>query len=234
MRAPTALLALALSLAAASQARADADAIPEIHLDKPTGTSSSLDQLITFQVGELQAQDVHISNGAYDFDYSGAHSLYGEAGWAVRLLGGKAGAFYFETNLGFTNFSGNAAAGASGANSQPLDGSYSLYLFAADLRVMYAADWLPLRWLVPFAEGGYQGNYYFQPASSSDQSVEGTAGFPVAGAGLRLWLNPKSSFDVAGMPIFLSLKYNRIFPGPGTSSFQLAENSFLGGLTLGL
>jgi hypothetical protein len=194
-------------------------------------SSSSYDQLVTLQFGQFRPQSLQIANGIYSFNYGNQTSSFmGEAGWAIQLLH-TYGSFFFEENLAFSTFSGNAIQN-QGSNLQISSGSYSLYLFGFDTRLMYAADWFPVKWVIPFADGGYQYTVYDQSASSGVESVQGGVGNFVAGGGLRLWLNRGSSLSGGSTPLYLSAKFNKIFSNSG--SLDLASTSFFGGVSLGL
>jgi hypothetical protein len=205
--------------------------VANIRIEEPAlHSTSSYDQLVSFQFGQYHPQSTQISNGTYNFDYGTGHTFTGELGWALKLMepGAHFGAFYLEEGLAFSSFSGNIQTNPS---VQLSANSYSLYLFGLDSRVMYAAEWFPWKSLVPFADGGYQYTFYYQPGSSGLESVNGGVGNFVAGGGARLWLNRDGSIRGA-MPIFITAKVNRIFPQANT--LNLASTSFLGGLTLGL
>jgi hypothetical protein len=190
--------------------------------------SDSPDQLLTLQFQQFQPKAVQVDNGSYNFNYGNQISSFlGEAGWAGKLLDFH-GAFYFEENLAFSTFSGNVS---SSSTAQPGSSSYSLYLLGLDTRLMYAADWFPVKWLIPFGDAGYQYSVYYQPSSSGSESVEGGVGNFVAGGGVRIWVNRHASLNSGNSPIYLSAKYNKIFSSGG--SLDLASASFLGGLSLG-
>jgi hypothetical protein len=199
--------------------------------EPPKHTSSSYDQLITLQLGEFRPQSIQIANGIYNFDYGNqVSSFMGEAGWAIKLLKTK-GTFYFEENFAFSTFSGSTTQ-SSNQDLQVQSQSFSLYLFGFDTRLMYAADWFPEKWVIPFADAGYQYTIYDQSASAGVESAQGGVGNFVAGGGLRFWLNRSSSLDGGDMPLFLSAKVNRIFSSG--NSLDLASTSFLGGVSVGL
>jgi hypothetical protein len=210
---------------------ADIDAA-SIQIDQPSKSrSSSSDQLLTLQFEQFRPQSVQIDNGSYAFDYGKQISSFlGEVGWAGKLVDFH-GSFYFEENLAFSTFTGNISRNSGGAQPSLGSSSYSLYLFGLDTRLMYAADWFPAKWLIPFIDGGYQYTAYYQPASTGLESVQGGVGNFVSGGGMRFWLNRRSSLENGNNPIYLSAKYNKIFNS--ASSLNLASSSVLGGMSLG-
>jgi hypothetical protein len=227
------ILLIGQALALTGVARADID-VSQIKIEQPPKEdkdSSPYDQLLNVQFGSFSPQSVQISNGSYNFNYGGASSLLGEVGWAGKLFNAW-GSVYFEENVGFTTFSGNVSQSSSGQGMPSINSSYSVYFLILDSRLMYTADYFPVKWAVPFADAGYQYAFYYQGASSGLQSVEGGAGNFVSGAGMRFWLNRRASLERGGMPLFLMAKYNHVFSSGG--SLDLASSSVMGGVSLGL
>jgi hypothetical protein len=191
--------------------------------------SSSYDQMVTFGISEFKPKALSFSNGTYGFNYGGSpDSVLGSVGWAIKLFGGM-GAMYLEENFGFTTLNGDVSQSQGVKLSA---NNYSLYMFAFDTRLMYAGDWFPWKRLVPFIDGGYQYAIYYQPASSGLESAQGGVANPVAGLGLRFWLNRDSSLAVGRTPVFLIAKANRVFNAD--NSVNLAQTSVMGGLAIGL
>jgi hypothetical protein len=215
---------------------ARADEIPLISAvrieEPPRHLDASYDQLIGVQFGPYTPASVRTSNGTYSFDYSDgqATSYLSQVGWALKLFN-FGGTFYFEENVGFSMFGGSVVQGAIPA---PLGSpSYSLYMIGFDTRLLYQVDAFPWKILVPYADAGFQEAVYYQTGGSGLDSLQGTVGNPVAGAGIRLWLNRGSSISNGSVPIFLTAKFNRIFAS-SNSELNLASSSLFGGLTLGL
>jgi hypothetical protein len=100
-----------------------------------------------------------------------------------------------------------------------------------DARLMYAGDWFPWKPLIPFVDGGYRYSVFYQPGQGGLDAAEGGVGNPVAGLGLRFWLNRRASLN-GSTPFFLSAKAERVFPAQ--NSLNLAATSFFGGLSIGL
>ena len=198
--------------------------------------SQTYRQMFSIQAGPFQPKSAVISNGSYAFDYGSAtHSFLVEAGWSVRLFWAL-GNFYLNENFAYSQLSGVAPPSAIAGNT---DGSLSMNLFGLDTRLVDSFEWFPIRWAIPFVEGGYQYTFYNQSGSVDLDSVQGGVGNPVAGAGVRFWLNRKVSdqFDTVhsyeSFPIFLTFKWNRIFPN-SSNGLDLADSSVLGGLSVGL
>jgi hypothetical protein len=239
-------LAVVLALLPFATAFADDSGTKEtaesIRIEEPTSSASSasldidtsgprkIDQLVTLQIGQFQPNSLQTSNGTYNFNYGHGTSFLAEGGWQMKILnvGASGGSFYFEENLAFSSFSGNSVQGGPSPSGSS---TYTMDLFGLDTRLLYAADWFPLKILTPFVDGGYQYSIYYQPGNSGLDSAEGGVGNPVAGAGARILLNRGALLN-GGNPIYLSGKYNRIFSV--SNSVNLASSSFMGGLSLGL
>lgn len=200
-----------------------------IRIEEPaTHESPACDQFFTFALGAFSPESVAVSNGTYTFDYGSHPATYqAQASWALKLLP-AAGGFYFEGTVAFSSFSGSAVQNPS---SGLATSSYAMGLLGLDARMMYSLDALPVRWLSPFADAGYRYSIFYQPGASGLESVEGGVGNPVASAGLRFWVNRRSSM-AGGTPWFLTAKVERVFPQ--TDSLNLASTSLYGGITLGL
>jgi hypothetical protein len=222
-------LLLAVSLSA-SLAQAEEATLWNIRIDEPTRVSS-YDQLFTLQLSQFKPVSLQLTNGTYNFNY-GDHvsSAMAEAGWALKVADfASYGSFYLEGNLAFSAFGGSSVQ-ASGPTSG--GSSYSLDLFGVDARLMYAGDWFPWKRLTPFVDGGYLYTVFYQPGNSGMDSVTGGVGNPVAGAGLRLWLNRTTALRSGGNAFYLTGKFNRIFPA--NDGVNLASSSVFGGVSLGL
>jgi hypothetical protein len=204
--------------------------LSNIKIEEPTlHPTSSWDQMAMIEFGKFTPSSVQVTNGSYRFNYGNNASTYmGEAGWALKLFS-FGGSFYVQEGLAFSALSGSAM---NNSNAQPVSSSYTLDLFGLDSRLVYAADWFPWKPLIPFAEGGYQLTVFYQGGSSGLDSVSGSVGNPVAGAGLRLWLNRRASMSGNSLPVFLVGKANRIFTS--SNDVNLAATSFLGGVSFGL
>jgi hypothetical protein len=196
--------------------------------DAPFNSSSASDQLFTFSLGSFQPSSVVVSNGSYQFDYgSRPTSFQAQASWALKLAD-LAGGLYVETTLAFSTFSGTAI---QNPGSQLTSSSYGLGLFGLDARMMYAGAWFPWKPLVPFVDAGYRYSVFYQPGASGLESAEGGVGNPVAGAGLRLWLNRHASMG-GSTPLYLTAKVDRIFPVD--QNVNLASTTLYGGIAIGL
>ena len=217
--------------ATAPAARADGEpaTLSSIKIDEePFNKSSASDQIFTFSVGSFQPASVVVGNGSYQFDYgSRPTSFQAQAGWALKLAD-LAGGLYIEGTLAFSTFSGTAV---QGQGSDLTSASYGLGLLGLDARLMYAGDWFPWKPLVPFVDGGYRYSVYYQPGASGLESVEGGVGNPVAGAGLRFWLNRRASM-AGSAPLYLTAKLDRIFPVD--QNVNLSSTTLYGGLAIGL
>jgi hypothetical protein len=225
----TQLVLLALTALFIGTAHAEEATMSNIKIEEPTPAEASVtsgDQFVSIAFGAFAPASVQISNGAYNFDYGKKTSTYmGQAGWGIKLFD-LAGAFYLEENLGFSQLSGNAISGGQTASA-----SYSVDFFGLDTRLMYQASWFPWKRLVPFVDGGYLYTLYYQPGASGLDSVSGGVGNPVAGGGLRFWLNRASSMNGAH-PVFLTGKVNRIFTT--SNSVDLSATSVFGGVSFGI
>jgi hypothetical protein len=198
--------------------------------------SSTYNQLFSISAGPYQPESVVVNNGNYSFDYGSAtQSFLVEAGWSARLFW-AAGAFYLNENILYSQFTGATHSLGSAPGS---DTSLTLNLLGLDTRLSYALEWFPIHWFIPFAEAGYQFSFYSQGGSTDLNSVQGSVGNAVAGAGARVWLNRGASESDdsinrhSAMPIFLLFKWNRIVPNT-SNGLNLADSSFLGGLSVGL
>jgi len=224
-----AFAAFAVPMLAAADSGGPAETLSSIKIEEPpVNTSSASDQLFTFSVGSFQPDSVLVSNGSYQFDY-GSHptSFQAQASWALKVVD-LAGGIYFEGSIGFSTFSGNAV---QGAGSDLTSSSYGLGLLGLDARAMYAGDWFPWKPLVPFVDAGYRYSVYYQPGASGLESAQGGVGNPVAGAGLRFWLNRHASMT-GSTPLYLTAKVDRIFPAQ--QSVNLGSTSLFGGISIGL
>jgi hypothetical protein len=225
------LFILTLVVLSASFAHAEEATMSNIKIEEPAHSETSVtssDQFVSLTFGSFSPASVQISNGAYHFDYGKNTSTYmGQAGWAIKLFD-LSGAFYFEENLGFSQLSGSAI---DGSGSPTASASYSVDFFGLDTRLLYAADWFPWKRLIPFVDGGYLYTFYYQPGSSGLDSVSGGVGNPVAGGGLRFWVNRASAMNGAH-PVFVTAKVNRIFSS--SNSVDLTSTSVFGGVSFGL
>jgi hypothetical protein len=204
------------------------------------GTSSEgsepYNQLVTLQGGLFHPASVNISNGSYAFQYAGnsLNSYLIEAGWSANLFH-FLGEFSFEENFGYTNFSGVVQTPAASMGQKE---KLTVNVFGIDTRIMHSWDWFPIHAIIPFWDAGAQYTLYYQSGASDLDSVQGGVWNPVAGFGLRFWLNRSSSLShdyvnrLSSLPIFLTLKVNDIFPSPG--GINLAGISYLGGINVGL
>jgi hypothetical protein len=198
--------------------------------------SQTYGQLFSIQAGPFQPKSAVISNGSYAFDYGSAtKSFLLEAGWSTHLFWAF-GNFYFNENFAYSQLSGVAPPAAIAGNT---DSSLSVNMFGFDTRLVDALEWFPVRWIIPFFEGGYQYTFYSQSGSVDLDSVQGGVGNPVAGAGLRFWVNRRDSGRVdtvhayESFPVFVTLKWNRVFSN-SSNGLNLADSSVLGGLSIGL
>jgi hypothetical protein len=225
-------LLVTLIFMVAGTAQAEEATMSNIKIEEPAHSESSVtssDQFVSIAFGAFSPNSVQISNGTNQFNYGSKISTYmGQAGWGIKLFD-LGGAFYFEENLGFSELSGNAV--GSGPGQTTASSSYSVDFFGLDTRLMYAADWFPWKRLIPFVDGGYLYTFYYQPGSSGLDSVSGGVGNPVAGGGLRFWLNRSSAMNGA-RPVFLTAKVNRIFTT--SNSVDLSSTSVFGGVSFGL
>lgn len=199
-------------------------------------SAKNFSQLFSVMAGPITPRSVAISNGDYDFNYggSGLSSAAIEAAWSIKLFD-LFGSIHLEEGLNYTSFTGTANYSIRGTSEST---SLRLNILALDSRLMYSMDWFPWKRLIPFVDGGYQLAFYDQSSTSDLESASGSTGNIVAGAGLRFWLNrgSYSSGDfvshVESIPIFVVLKYNRIFAnGQG---LDLGSDSYLAGMQLGL
>ncbi len=201
-------------------------------LSKSNDGSQVYDQLIALSAGPFTPQSAVISNGTYSFNYGNGttSSFLVEAGWAIRLVSG----FYLSENLAYSRFSGTPGVNIATGSSNSL----SVNLIGLDSRINYSVERFPVRWIIPFAEAGYQYTFYSQTGSSDLDSVQGGTGNFVAGAGVRLWVNRSSalSTDLKGtyrtLPIFVTFKWNDILPNG--SNMDLADSNLLVGVSVGL
>jgi hypothetical protein len=200
------------------------------------GDSQAYRQMFSIQAGPFQPKSAVISNGSYAFDYGSAtHSFLVEAGWSARLFWAF-GNFYFNENFAYSQLGGVTPPAAIAGN---VDSTLSMNLFGLDTRIVDSLEWFPVHWAIPFIEGGYQYTFYNQSGSVDLDSVQGGVGNPVAGAGFRFWVNRRISDRVdtvhsyESFPIFITLKWNRIFPN-SSNGLNLADSSVLGGLSIGL
>lgn len=225
------LIALLSTMIQTSPARADVST----YFSQPA-ESQTYNQMFSIQAGPFQPKSAVISNGSYAFDYGSAtHSFLLEAGWSARLFWAF-GNFYFNENFAYSQLSGVAPPASIAGNT---DSSLSVNLFGLDTRIVDAFEWFPVHWAIPFVEGGYQYTFYNQSGSVDLDSVSGGVGNPVAGAGVRFWINHQNSARAdtvhayESFPIFVTLKWNRIFPN-SSNGLDLADSSVLGGLSVGL
>jgi hypothetical protein len=199
-------------------------------------SSRVFSQLLSLQVSTFNPRSVTVSNGDYDFKYGpNVSGTMVEAGWSVRLFPLVFGSIHFEEGLAYASLSGSANSSIRGTQQQD---SLQMNMLALDSRVMYSMDWFPWKRLIPFADGGYQLEFYNQTGASDLESVQGNSGNFVAGAGLRFWLN-RGDFSagdyvsrVEGIPFFLLLKYSHVFPNQ--SDLDLASDSYSIGLQMGI
>lgn len=222
------------SLFIAGSGYADTDTINTS--DATSASIAKYDQpqeFISLQAGAYRPSSISVSNGTYTFNY-GADSqdtILAEAMFGHRLVHGNAGSLFFEEALSYAGFSGQSNLSSEAGTTLHLN------TLGLDSRVGYFLDHLPVAWLVPFADAGYQLAFYNQSGSTDFDSVEGLTGNIAGGVGIRFWLNP-ASLDrdyfarSPGFPIYLSLKLNRIFPNG--SPLDLASTNWLAGLTMGL
>ncbi|MEO5968957.1 MAG: hypothetical protein ABIQ95_03445 [Bdellovibrionia bacterium] len=184
--------------------------------------NSNYQQIISFSAGPIKPASASISKGTYAFNYdSGStNSILLEVGGATRLFW-LWGALYLNASLAFTRFNGSFSpetAISLPSISQNNIVDLSVNFFGLDTRVSHAWEWFPVTWLIPFIEAGYLYSLYSQFGSSDFDSVQGGTGNLVAAAGFRFWLNPSASvrsedtLSYFSLPIFLSLKWNHIFP----------------------
>lgn len=192
------------------------------------------DQLISISAGTFTPRSAVISNGTYSFDYgSGTTSTFlVETGWGIRLYKG----FYLQENIAYSRFSGNTSS-VNTSGGVP-DSSLSVNLIGIDTRAAYEVDRFPVRWIIPFIEGGFQYTFYSQTGSSDLDSVQGGTVNFVGGAGVRLWVNRSASLntDLKGtystIPVFVTVKWNSIFPNG--SALDLANSGLQAGVSVGL
>ena len=190
--------------------------------------SQTYHQMFSIQAGPFQPKSAVISNGSYAFDYGSAtHSFLLEAGWSAHLFWAF-GNFYFNENFAYSQLSGVAPPAAIAGNT---DSSLSVNLFGLDTRLVDAFEWFPVHWIIPFVEGGYQYTFYNQSGSVDLDSVQGGVGNPVAGVGVRFWMNHQSTTRIDAVhsyeafPVFFTVKWNRIFPN-SSNGLDLAEAAF--------
>jgi hypothetical protein len=191
------------------------------------------EEFISLSAGAYHPSSVSVSNGTYTFNYGSASldTFLAEATFGHRLVRGFAGSLFLQVGLAYAGFSGQ-----SSQNSDPTS-SLHLNTLGLDPRLGFYMDHLPVAWLIPFADAGYQIGFYTQSGSTDFDSAQGTTGNFVGGLGLRFWLNPSSlNRDYfarsPGFPIYLSLKVNRIFPDG--SALDLSATDWLAGFTVGL
>jgi hypothetical protein len=205
-------------------------------LMKVDSSAKQFSQLFSVQAGMVNPRSVAISNGDYDFQYGGkgSSSTMVEVGWSIKLFE-FLGSWHLEEGLNYMNFSGTANYSIRGTTETP---SLRLNVLGLDTRFMYSMDWFPWKRMVPFLDGGYQVSFYSQSSTSDLESASGSSGNFVGGAGLRFWLNRGNYTNgdfvshVESIPIFLTVKYNHIFPNH--LGLDLASDSYLAGLQLGL
>ena len=204
--------------------------------------SLNYQQIVTFSVGPFKPSSASISKGSYVFNYDSdaTSSILLEIGGATRLFW-FAGAFYLNTNLAYTRFNGALASETSRALpnvSQNNSLGLSVNLFGLDTRIVHAWEWFPITWVIPFIEAGYMYTLYSQFGSSDFDSVQGGTGNTVAAAGFRFCLNPMASVRTEdtqsyfSLPIFLSLKWNQVFPNG--QPLDLASSGLLFSASFGL
>jgi hypothetical protein len=203
---------------------------------------SNYQQIISCSAGPIKPASASISKGTYTFNYDSesVSSILLEVGGATRLFW-LVGAFYLNANLAFTRFNGSFSpeiAISLPSISQNNALGLSVNFFGLDTRISHAWEWFPLNWLIPFVEAGYLYSLYSQFGSSDFDSVQGGTGNMVAAAGLRFWINPTASVrsedtqSYFSLPIFLSLKWNHIFPNG--QPLDLASSTILFGASFGL
>jgi hypothetical protein len=216
--------------------QADTQAVQSSYFAQPAD-DQVYSQFFSLSVGPFNPRSAVISNESYSFDYgsSSNHAVMVQAGWSARLFW-LLGAVYFNENFNYSQLSGAAP---SGGVTGGADQSLTVNLFGLDTRLVHAWEWFPVKWAIPFVEGGYEYTFYNQAGSVDLDSVQGGVGNPVAGAGMRFWLNrgPSESEDSVHrhnqLPIFLTVKWNRIFAN-NSGGLDLAESSYLGGVSIGL
>jgi|GEM_PF-5570149 len=192
--------------------------------------SADYKQVLSIQAGNLQPETLNIQNGSSTFRYDPVttQSTLVEAGWSLRLFR-FLGTFELSENLAYTQIQGTALRAAAPGQSASTE-NLTLNLMGLDTRFVYNMDWFPVRWMVPFVEGGYFAAYYSQTGSSDLESVQGSMGNAVAGAGLKFWLNAWA--EPSHLPLFLSLKWNRNFAATTDISFN--SDTFMAGIGVGL
>lgn len=190
-------------------------------------------QIFTFSLGLFQPTSILVTKGLYAFSYDNqaTNTALIEAGWATRLfwLGGT---FYFSESLAYSRFSGTypidkVVSLPAGALSKSIN--LNMHILGLDSRLVHAWEWFPIAWVIPFFEMGYLYTFYSQFGSSDFDSAQGGIGNLVGAAGIRFWLNPSASVrsenteSSFSLPIFLSLKWNRIFSN--SQNFDMADNN---------
>ena len=187
-------------------------------------------QLFSVEAGTFRPRALGLSNSNYNYEYQGAslNSYLVEAGWGIKLFH-LLGAFYLEEHLAFSSFKG----------SLPGTGdSLSLFMAGVDARLKHSWEWLPVRAVIPFVEGGYQYTFFTQSGPSDFESAQGTVGNFVAAGGVDLWLNAifgVNQINIAkynAIPVFLTAKVNRIFSKD--TGINLDSTTFLAGLSIGI
>ena len=183
-------------------------------------------QTLGLEMGSFHPASLSISNSNNRFDYSGKslNSVWVEPKWSIKLFH-FAGAFYLEEGMPLSFFNGKLP------DSETAHGeTTSLFVLGIDTRLKYAMEWFPLKAFIPFVEGGYQYSLYSQSGPSDFESVQGSVGNWVAGAGLDFWINASSSERT--IPLFLSAKVNRIFSSSNSVNFDSV--SYLGSMSIGI
>jgi hypothetical protein len=201
-----------------------------------TPQASDYTQLFTVQVGTFSPHALTVSNGEYTFNYGNdsLNSYMVEAGWNMRLFD-LLGGWQLEEGLGFTSFTGSAQSIIQGTSGME---TLRLNLISLDSRIMYSMEWFPWKMLTPFADGGYQYTFFSQSGNSDLESVQGGVGNPVAGLGLRFWVNRASTVHgnfakrLSAIPVFITAKVNWVLPGD--QNIDLSSRSYLAGVAVGL
>ena len=186
-------------------------------------------QTLSIEVGSFHPQSISISNSDQRFDYS-SHQLDSyavEPQWSVKIFH-FLGAFSISEGLPISLFSGTLSTGGS---------SVSLFTLGADTRLKYSMEWLPLTWIIPFLEAGYQYTLYRQSGETDLESVVGSTGNWAIGAGIDLWVNGvfnngADRVEHGSTPIFLTVKFNRLLPS--ASNVNLGYSSLVLGFGLGI
>ena len=203
----------------------------EQSLTSLTDEDRSYSQILTVQAGPIQPTALNISNGNYSYQYSPqlTQATLAEVGWSARLAQFHwLGSFYVSENLALTQFQGAASSSISGGGSG-VD-NLSLNMVGIDSRLVYSMDWFPVKWVIPFIEGGYQISYYSQTGNNDLESVQGSFGNFVEGAGLKIWIN--KAWSDSSLPIFATIKWNKNLASSTNISFE--NDSYLIGLGIGL